>query len=495
MSRRASRGLYGAAALIAVLAAAGFLLLRGWGSGDPPLTPAPVWSDGVRLVVGKPVQVSKANGTLPHWECVVAADPGGPARLLVAAIYSSEKWGKPGAAGKTVPTRGIAGYYSEDGGGTWHVAFERRGDPQNSFIDPALAFGPDGSAQFVCMRLRTEAWEGRDVFVGDAEAGRLDFTRSPDGGKTWGPTTSVPPYIDRPWIAVDCTQGPYRGRFYCLGNFGSARELFVFPDADTAKAPRKVSFPKKKGLPFDQSSNLVVLSDGAVVWVNDERGGDNARRPVATVHLSDDGGRTFADVGRVNTGWRDPRLLTTNRLFFPHLAADALGTAYRDRLYYVWEDGGDEARVLFSSSAARGRTWTAPLVLSEQSTGVPPGQDYNAFMPCVAVNKQGAVAVSWYDRRGLPPGTSGYQVRMRVSVDGGASWSPSVQLNEKVSKGSAGSLGDTAGLTADAAGNFHPVWIDDCTGTRQVWTATVRVKTNGGPSGAGEESAGDHSRK
>jgi hypothetical protein len=99
-------------------------------------------------------------------------------------------------------------------------------------------------------------------------------------------------------------------------------------------------------------------------------------------------------------------------------------------------------------------------------------------MPSIAVNKEGVVAVSWYDRRGLAAGTSGYNVRMRTSLDGGASWLPSAQPNEKSCQSSVGSLGDTAGLAADADGSFHPVWIDNQTGTRQVWTATVKVERN-----------------
>ena len=96
-------------------------------------------------------------------------------------------------------------------------------------------------------------------------------------------------------------------------------------------------------------------------------------------------------------------------------------------------------------------------------------------MPCVAANKDGAVAISWYDRRGLAAGISGYNVRLRISVDAGASWLPSVQLNQQPCRSSLSALGDTAGLVADADGHFHPVWIDDRTGITQVWTATVMV--------------------
>jgi hypothetical protein len=32
------------------------------------------------------------------------------------------------------------------------------------------------------------------------------------------------------------------------------------------------------------------------------------------------------------------------------------------------------------------------------------------------------------------------------------------------------------GLIADANGVFHSLWIDNRTGIRQVWTATVTIK-------------------
>ena len=88
------------------------------------------------------------------------------------------------------------------------------------------------------------------------------------------------------------------------------------------------------------------------------------------------------------------------------------------------------------------------------------------------------------DRRGLPmaPGSTppfhapGCNVRLRVSLDGGETWQPSVQVNETAIKSSVWELRDTAGLAADSAGTFHAVWIDDRTGTTQVWTAAVRVE-------------------
>src|SRR5262249_26965762 len=106
--------------------------------------------------------------------------------------------------------------------------------------------------------------ENKVVYVGDPDAGCLEFTQSPDGGKTWGPAAKLPPHTDRPWIAVDCTAGRYRGRLYCLGNLANSWDLFAFPDADAAKTPTKVSFTKKKGTAFGQSTNVALLADGSV---------------------------------------------------------------------------------------------------------------------------------------------------------------------------------------------------------------------------------------
>ena len=64
---------------------------------------------------------------------------------------------------------------------------------------------------------------------------------------------------------------------------------------------------------------------------------------------------------------------------------------------------------------------------------------------------------------------------MRVSRDGGRTWSPSVQVTSKASTGQLTGW-HTAGLCADASGNFHAAWIDDRTGKPQLWTARVTVK-------------------
>ena len=121
----------------------------------------------------------------------------------------------------------------------------------------------------------------------------------------------------------------------------------------------------------------------------------------------------------------------------------------------------------------------------------------------VAVNQQGVVGVMWYDRRDNPDNL-GYFVRFTASLDGGDTFLPSVRVSaapharqsrdqwaliEGLGSGSRQGIlkfnlmlsmfyingGHTAGMAADAAGVFHPFWVDNRTGVAQVWTAPVTV--------------------
>ena len=117
------------------------------------------------------------------------------------------------------------------------------------------------------------------------------------------------------------------------------------------------------------------------------------------------------------------------------------------------------------------------MVVSDDDAGIAPNPRANHFMPAIAVNRRGIVGITWYDRRDNPD-NFGYWVRFRASMDGGATWLPSTRISpeaHKASEDTRKNSGDTAGLAADAGGDFHPVWVDNQTGIPQMWTATVHV--------------------
>jgi hypothetical protein len=318
----------------------------------------------------------------------------------------------------------------------------------------------------------------------------MDWLCLPAGAATWETRGHIDRYIglDRPWLAVDTTNGPHRGRLYCAGTIGPP--LFITsPDGGRTfqfpKVPHSIEYGSGPAQP-------VVLSDGSALAAyrsNRKVAGSTDPEHYQTF-LSSDGGQSLT-AGPFVTNWKHPHLRRRPAWAniqggCPQMAVDPGSPRFADHLYIVWaqhfENRSNTEWILFSRSTDRGKSWSAPVNLSEQpdSDTDDPKRDYVAYIPCIAVNKDGNVAVTWYDRRGLSPPDSGgsmkgWNLRMRVSLDGGATWAPSVPVTSKPSSGDLTGW-HTAGLAADAAGQFHPAWIDDRTGRPQLWTATVAVK-------------------
>jgi len=431
--------------------------------------PVQVDVDGqtVKIVVAPNVHVSVARAAKSHRETVVAADPTCARRVVAFAIAD----------------RSVIGYTSADGGKTWQVGMEPQPRTGYFLCDPALIFGVDGTLHFVCQESNVVEDEGTAVKT------KCHFSLSPDGGMTWEalgtvqhnsterPMDSEQPcqrYMDRPWLAVDQTRGKNRGRLYCC----SFQWLDV--SADQGRTFSSLPQPVRKGYQSYNPANPLVLSDGRLVLAYRFATQRLNNLPGLGILVSDDGGQTLSEAAWVGADRYDPRVKVQPHGFLPQMCADAFTVQYRDRLYAVWEDGNgpNGVRILYACSKDKGHTWVGPMVLSEQPDDGDIG--YSAEMPAIAVNKDGTVAVTWYDRRGLPNVAgrlhpSGCNVRFRASLDGGETWQPSVQVNERTIKSSIWELRDTQGLAADADGAFHSVWVDDRTGTLQVWTAKVEL--------------------
>ncbi len=405
------------------------------------------------------VHVSKANAEFFHAEVVLAADPTDSGRLAAASMYS------PPPVDSSAPK--IIVYTSTDSGKSWAPALKRTDANPVSLADPAFAWGASDSLFFVNM------WTPSLNKL--EEAGCLQVVRSQDGGRTWGTTTTIKEYHDRPFLAIDNTGGKYQGRLYCLTHKG----LLVSTDAGKSFGTLR-SWPRQPEHTIGSGGTPLVLSDGTllVLYNNDfkypakKRGLDhNKNRRYLAVRASQDGGDSFSE---------------------EHIVAEYIGAGYSqaavapaqsawpDRVFVVWQEtlANGHTCIRYAYSKDRGATFSKPIVLSEQSEEA---TKYDAFLPSIAVNKAGVVAVTWYDTRALRPGESGWDVRIRVCRDGGETWQPSVQVSDaptrkdkKTGKRILG-VGHTAGLAADADGHFHCLWVDGRTGFSQVFTVTVTV--------------------
>ncbi|MBI1765868.1 MAG: exo-alpha-sialidase [Acidobacteria bacterium] len=458
------------------------------------------------ISVGPNIQVSKDRADLAHWEVILAADPTDPQRLLAGSML----WYDSGEDQ-------CIGYLSTDGGMTWKPVLEpggraeTRGDKRAA--DPAVAFGPDGAAYFAMLAAEARLQSHHAVVA-----------HSTDKGLTWSEPTHVhqPTRIDRPYITIDRTGGKYQGRVYCNGvvitdslpgTGGTAADLIpqvgigIFFSSDGGRTFSEPTLQRVRMANQPHAArgtgNSVVLSDGTVVALYNFAEDWRRREDSATwlgVERSVDGGQSF-EPGSPASGERPPRGRVIPQFKFigqtqrplgkglaglECLASDQTTGLYRDRLYAVWpEFDGVRSRVKLSFSADKGITWSGPTPIDDGGNVGAAGTYRGAFMPSVAVNKDGVVGISWYDTRDAVGADPGWDVRFAVSYDGGKTWGPSVRVSEKSSIATAAMRkklgrrvgpGDSAGLAASADGAFHPLWIDHRTGTPQVWTATVTLK-------------------
>ncbi|HEY3119626.1 MAG TPA: sialidase family protein, partial [Vicinamibacteria bacterium] len=432
-----------------------------------------------------------------HYEVLAAADPTDPSRLIACSFLF------PADGGRTTNVV----YTSFDGGRTWEPTLG--GDELLDASDPACAYGPDGEAYFVAALLTR------------GEPRRMKFYRSKDGGRTWGPAT-IFTYMDREYLAVDTTKGRYRGRIYVNGNNRAdpVSDVVMFRSTDGgasfAGPARRPGFGEWSA---NEMGNGVVLSDGTVVLLFSETKkeaagrGDRAANNLIRVVTSADGGETLSPATTVAERYLEggrKSLVNSNVAPLPVLAVDRGEGPFKDRLYAAWGDQRTgRTEIWFSYSADRGRTWSPARPINDDRPRPFGGYGPDDSMPALDVNGAGVVGASWYDRRDNPDNL-GWYVRFTASLDGGETFLPSVRVSSEPSvfpKADRWDLvssitgggdpevrsgrktlsvnvglqnftmngGDTAGLAADASGVFHPVWVDNRTGTPQLWTAPVTV--------------------
>ena len=413
-----------------------------WPDMRPELKSARVATNSPTIVVGRNIQVSVDRPKVIHQGCTIDVDPTDANRLFVASMIGYEP-------------NGILGYWSHDGGATWHLGYDgtgRRG------CDESLAFGPDGTLHLVHMRESPRTGDDKRYNIPGPPPGfedssyDVEFYRSLDGGKNFEKRQTIEQFIDRPQLAVDCTNSKYRGTVYCNANEGTAWAVAYRAARDTGEFLPSELPQRKIMTPYP--SNPVILSDGTVVCCYNEvpRMIEIGAPPILTVLRSNNGGQFFALAGRVATAYKHPTFrswLAATPVPYPILAVDS-SPKFRDRLFCVWVDGPQlyKTYILCSSSDDRGATWSAPVVLSEQPLDQSNQDIWTADYPAIAVNRDGVVAVTWYDRRGREaqirerPGPNvrypilrGYDLRIRLSTDGGESWSASKIISEKPGEG------------------------------------------------------------
>jgi len=401
-------------------------------------------------------------------------------------------------------------YRSTDGGVHWMQVLTVA-KPSD---DPTCVFGPDGTAYFATL-------------VIEAQRARLFLYRSVDGGASWSQPTEQPS-VDRPFLSVDDTRGPFHSSLYAFGvsstrslesrgtlpngadaGFMTGPALYVSRnDGASFTGQMRVALSPQYALGV---SNSVVLGDGSVLALlgvqRDHTAPFNVdRRPARSLMAirSTPGGTALRDSVSVSDWYLD--VAKNDGTSIAALALDRTSGPYAGRLYAVWPDNrSGRSQVLVAWSDSRGDSWSSPVVVDDDLSQADPNRMPDAINVSVAVNQSGVVGVGWGDRREHADNL-GWRYRFAASLDGGDTFTPSVKLGSAAASyekdleypfyaltpsRSAGprqplqlrasvmrffySAGDTVGMTTDQAGRFHPMWCDNRTGVSQLWTAAVAV--------------------
>ena len=465
-------------------------------TGAAPESAAPATAQGAELTVSANVHVSATRPSSPFNEVVIAAHPTDSRRLLACSMLEPE------------PNRRVksAAWISADAGRTWSAPIVTTAYWAN---DPTCGWSADGTAIFT-----HKVNDGTPTPVGsvNSDLDYLGLELSRDAGRTWLPMVRGPQVNDRPFMAIDGTNGAlyvaYNGHLHGeeqRHDNASFRNTVALIRSDDGGAT--FGAPAQRAL-MDQTASagsnagmdgVVILPDGSVAMLYthmtlaEQRKGETASptgKPTVVssalmLARSTDGGRTLAVptlVARVHSGYN----LAHARGITGTIAVDTSRGPHRGRLYVTWADfASGRGEILLTSSDDAGATWSTPRPVNDDAGTRLPNGGPDHSMATIAVNGAGVVGVLWYDRREFPA-AEGYRPRFAASLDGGASWSPSVAVstapNARAAQQGPDYLpngGDTAGLAAAADGRFHALWIDNRTGVQQVWTAAITVTARG----------------
>ena len=196
------------------------------------------------------------------------------------------------------------------------------------------------------------------------------FSRTTNGGQTWEPARAI------------FDEGAH--------NADRGQQIVVLPNGTLLNFFARYLYVNDAGGTYHNDFKLAVLrsSDHGLTW-------DAAPTPVADILSLND--QNAVGIPNPDGGLN----IRTHNTFF-----DVAVDANNGNVYAVWEDvrssNSQCNSIAFSMSTDGGFTWSAPIRINQTPDNIPVG-NRQAFLPSVAVNQDGVVAVTYFDFRNNTP--------------------------------------------------------------------------------------------
>ncbi|MBI3810685.1 MAG: Ig-like domain-containing protein [Nitrospirae bacterium] len=387
--------------------------------------------------------------------------------------------------------------------------------------DYTLASVPAGSYSSGQCSL---AWSGGTLYAVwydnrmDITSAHIYFTKSTDGGLTFGPNVKVDDDTTTTNHEYPCITLDSQGNVYVVwddqrGGTDTGYDVYVAKSTDGGAIFGPSVKVNHDGTPYDQNTaSIAVGADGTiyVAWkdyrtpILDSKGQPTNADIFAST--STDGGQTFSaevkvndntvtalqshpsigvdSVGKIYLVWTDQRNLAVNGtngdIYFSvgtfngsiwsfgknilinddtvyanqHDPSLRIGPA--DEILIAWADhrNGGNSDIYFSKSTDGGATFSANLGVDLVFTG---GQD----VPSLAVNASGKIIVTW--QNSIPTGVGKQallDIKAATSTDEGASFHTGVLVNDDTNSAAQ----RQANVAIDDSGQVYMFWADDRNG-------------------------------
>jgi hypothetical protein len=402
-----------------------------------------------------------------------------------AAAYDPTNHANLYAAANILTSTPVAGFTSADGGLSWGIQPVPLPDgPPNRFgFYPGAAFDASGN-----LYASSEAYNVN----GGLLSSQLVVSKSFDNGKTWRNTSSVeqaPANPEKPLIAIDTTGGPYRNHVYIAydANPGSYNEPIIVAHSDDGLTWTRTLVADFGG-DFGASPAVGPNGEVYVAWDDwcDRAGSFCTSTGRILLAKSVDGGTTFTtfggygtEVGTTNIGFQATIPNYSNGCSSPpiginpapSLDVDRSGGVHNGSLYAVW--GDQQPRFgrmhIFFARSSDGGAHWSPPIQLDT------GNINDGWQPALSVDQSnGAVTVAWYDRRD-DPGNRFYRTYYTQSTDGGMTF---LRAQVAVATSRSDPTLDCLGTgdymqMASVDGVAHPFWSDTRNGRNQIFTASL----------------------
>jgi hypothetical protein len=379
--------------------------------------------------------VNYENAEVEPW---LAVDPNDSDHLV--GIWQQDRWRQRAGS------HGLMTGVSHDGGLTWQRTFahfsrcaggnSNNGGDYERASDPWVTISPSGKIYESGVAFNT---------LDTNEA--ILVSRSTNGGTTWSdPTTLM--FDTDPTVNLDkdsITADPKKPGFvYAIWSryvysdpslnvlLSSPAWISRTTDGGAGWEPARDIYDAPSGF-YASGHEIVVLPDGTLVDMFTQYDGNNPSTAIALfIMRSSDHGVTWSPLTLIDVsddiGITDIKTGQLVRGGAPNIAVDTRAGA----MYMVWQDdrfsGGLRDGIAFSISSDGGLSWSKAVQVNQ----VP---NVQAFAPSVAVNKNGTIAIAYYDFRKDTPDpnvllTNYWRI---TSDDGGKTWheiplSPSFDL-------------------------------------------------------------------